>query len=146
MVVVAAVDRVDGSDAVVTEALTLAEAFDEELHVVHSLTQGEFVDLERTSVERDGRAVDMDRIREIAASIATERVEAADAGGGERIRVVGLVGDPASEVLRHARETDARYIVVGGRKRSPVGKAVFGSVTQEVILNTDRPVLTVIDE
>lgn len=52
-------------------------------------------------------------------------------------------GDPADEIQRVARDIDADQIVVGGRKRSPVGKAVFGSVSQEVILNAERPVLSV---
>lgn len=50
-------------------------------------------------------------------------------------------GDPAQEILDVAEEADADLIVVGGRKRSPAGKALFGSVTQSVILNADRPVM-----
>jgi nucleotide-binding universal stress UspA family protein len=50
-------------------------------------------------------------------------------------------GDPAEEILELAEDRDADLIVVAGRKRSPAGKALFGSVTQTVILNADRPVL-----
>lgn len=50
-------------------------------------------------------------------------------------------GDPADAILEAARDIDADMIVVGGRKRTPAGKAIFGSVTQQVILNGDRPVL-----
>jgi nucleotide-binding universal stress UspA family protein len=32
-------------------------------------------------------------------------------------------------------------ICVAGRKRTPTGKVLFGSVTQAVILDTERPVL-----
>lgn len=50
-------------------------------------------------------------------------------------------GDPGDEILDLADDLDADQIVVAGRKRTPTGKVLFGSVTQEVILGTDRPVL-----
>ena len=52
-------------------------------------------------------------------------------------------GTIEAEILRVARELDADCIAIGGRERSPAGKAVFGSVSQAVILNADRSVLTV---
>ena len=50
-------------------------------------------------------------------------------------------GDPADTIIDVADRIDADLIALAGRKRSPAGKALFGSVTQSVILNTDRPVL-----
>ena len=50
-------------------------------------------------------------------------------------------GEPADAILRLADEEDADMIVVAGRKRTPTGKVLFGSVTQSVILGTDRSVL-----
>ncbi|RLM83397.1 universal stress protein [Haloarcula sp. Atlit-7R] len=50
-------------------------------------------------------------------------------------------GEPADAILRLADEQDADMIVVAGRKRTPTGKVLFGSVTQSVILGTDRSVL-----
>ncbi len=49
--------------------------------------------------------------------------------------------EAVDNILRHAEEEDVDSIVLGGRKRSPAGKALFGSVTQRVILNTDKPVV-----
>ena len=50
-------------------------------------------------------------------------------------------GDPADEILVVAQEIEADCIAMGGRKRSPTGKIIFGSVTQSVLLSSDRPVL-----
>lgn len=50
-------------------------------------------------------------------------------------------GDPTDVILEVADEIDADSIALSGRKRSPVGKAVFGSVTQSVVLSADRPVI-----
>ena len=49
-------------------------------------------------------------------------------------------GDTAEDIISVADEEDVDLIVLGGRKRSPAGKVLFGSVSQAVLLNTDRPV------
>ncbi|WP_394349678.1 universal stress protein [Natrinema versiforme] len=45
-----------------------------------------------------------------------------------------------------AFEIDAEYIVSGGRKRSSTGKALFGSTTQSVLFEADRPIVTVMSD
>lgn len=140
MVIVAAIDRSKRATAVVEEAAELADAFDDDLHVVHVLGRSEFMELEQTSVDDTGQPVRMDEVRAAARSIVTGTLEEMAVEG----TAVGLVGDEVSEIVRYASEQDGRYVVIGGRKRSPVGKAVFGSVAQDVLLGADRPVVAVI--
>lgn len=140
MVIVAAIDRSKRAPAVVRQAAELADAYSDELHVVHVLGRSEFLDLEQTSVDDTGQPVPMDQVREVARRIAAETTENVTASA----KAVGLVGDPSDEIVRYANEQGGRYIVISGRKRSPVGKAVFGSVTQDVLLEAERPVVTVI--
>lgn len=52
-------------------------------------------------------------------------------------------GDPGRAIIELAEEVDADLVCLAGRKRTPAGKALFGSVTQDVFLGTDRPVLLV---
>ncbi|WP_299951361.1 universal stress protein [uncultured Modestobacter sp.] len=52
-------------------------------------------------------------------------------------------GDLADEVLRVAEEVAASVIVIGIRRRSPVGKLLMGSSAQRILLDADRPVLAV---
>lgn len=139
MVVVAAVDRSDRSGAVVREAAALGEAFDEPVEVVHVLTREEFVSLERTNVGETGEAVPVEGVVETAEDIAVEAIDAA----GATATPVGLMGDPADEITEYAHDRNARYVVVAGRKRSPVGKALFGSVVQSVLLSAECPVVSI---
>lgn len=55
-------------------------------------------------------------------------------------------GEPAPELIRAADELEVDMICLSGRKQTPTGKVIFGSVTQSVILGTDRPVVTVSPE
>lgn len=68
---------------------------------------------------------------------ARERLEDA----GVDIELAESSGDPAEAIVGTARERGVDLIVVAGRKRSPAGKAVLGSVSQSVLLTADRPVL-----
>ena len=60
---------------------------------------------------------------------------------GVTVRIREDSVDAVDAILNHADEQDVDSLVLGGRKRSPAGKALFGSVTQSVILNTHRPVV-----
>jgi nucleotide-binding universal stress UspA family protein len=51
--------------------------------------------------------------------------------------------DTADAILSLAHQAGADLLVIGGRRRSPVGKAFLGSVTQNLILAADCPVLVV---
>jgi nucleotide-binding universal stress UspA family protein len=55
----------------------------------------------------------------------------------------GDVGDPSDAVVQVAQRLGARLVVLGLRSRSPVGKLVFGSTAQRILLDATCPVLAV---
>lgn len=136
MVIIAAVDKEEESN-VVAQAKSLAEAYDDSVHVIHVLSGSEFVGLERTSVDRNGNAIDIDEVHSVARDIALEITNELKSPH----EAIGLMGNPAETAVKYAKDHNARYIVIGGRKRSPVGKAIFGSVAQSIILQADCPVV-----
>jgi nucleotide-binding universal stress UspA family protein len=75
----------------------------------------------------------------VAVTEAAERLEGVDFEAEVRIER----GDPASVIIERADEEGFDAIYIGGRQNSPVGKVLFGSVVQGVLLNTDVPVTVV---
>ncbi|GAA4728501.1 universal stress protein [Isoptericola chiayiensis] len=75
------------------------------------------------------------------AELDTLRTRLADAGVEHRI-VTGS-GDLADDLVRHAAESTPGLIVIGLRRRSPVGKLILGSGAQRILLEAPCPVLAV---
>jgi nucleotide-binding universal stress UspA family protein len=51
--------------------------------------------------------------------------------------------DTAAALLGLADDVDASVLVIGSKRRSPVGKLLLGSTVQRVLLEADMPVLLV---
>jgi nucleotide-binding universal stress UspA family protein len=69
--------------------------------------------------------------------------ELAGAGVSYEIQATAESLDPAEELIAAATSSDADFIVIGLRKRSPVGKLLLGSNAQRVLLDAACPVLAV---
>ena len=77
-----------------------------------------------------------------------EQVEALDqrlrSEGLDHVLVHGIRGhDAADELLAAAEQHRADLIVIGVRRRSPLGKLIMGSTAQRVVLEALCPVLAV---
>lgn len=77
-----------------------------------------------------------DDLDELAADLAT-------AGVRHRLKAMQAANDAGEDLVELADETGAAFIVIGLRRRSPVGKLLLGSNAQRVMLDASCPVLAV---
>lgn len=137
MTILTAIDGGPNSDRVVEAGYDLAKAYGDELVVSHVMPKDEFKSRHQT-VPDYYRSNAVDEAEQIAAGLVEDTLDTTDG-----VRADGWVGEPSEVILRQADQLDARYIVVGGRRRSPTGKAIFGSDTQQILLNSPRKVVVV---
>lgn len=116
-------------EAALARAVEEARLRDAELVVVHSMRGGE-----------------RDEGKQVAAySEAFAALEGRLSDEGIRFKLIDYVrgNSPSEDLLQAAEDEDAGLLVIGMRRRSPVGKLVMGSNAQEILLNSTRPVLAV---
>jgi nucleotide-binding universal stress UspA family protein len=163
MTVLAAIDGEHVPSQTLVEADRLARQFDDTLVALHVMPQDVFdahrgeegsgssipfaAGVSYGELNRSEPAGSSDRYTiedgERDAASAARDVVTETLDDWDDVEFRGLVGDPVTEILDETKRCDARYVVIGGRKRSSVGKAVFGSATQSILLQADRPVLVV---
>lgn len=114
-IVVSYADNPEGR-AALKRALAEAELRHAELIVVHTSPDGELASLQH----------------ELTESGVAFRLQ-----GGADLR------DPAEELISTAETLGADIIIIGLRRRSPVGKLLLGSKAQRVLLDAACPVLAV---
>ncbi len=66
-----------------------------------------------------------------------------EAGVDHEIRQLVRGMDPADDLIQVAHDVNADFIVIGLRRRSPVGKLILGSNAQRILLDAPCPVLAV---
>lgn len=54
--------------------------------------------------------------------------------------IQGVVGYPDKKIVETANDLDVDMLFIGGQRRSPAGKAVFGDSAQQILLNATCPV------
>ncbi len=92
---------------------------------------------------RGGREFDQDDALESEAQLEEVKRELAGAGVEHEVRQLVRGMDPAEDLIAVAEEVGAEFIVIGLRRRSPVGKLILGSNAQRVLLDAPCPVLAV---
>lgn len=92
---------------------------------------------------RGGREFDRDDAVDSEVELDEVRDELQAAGVEFEIRQLVRGMDPAEDLIAVADELSAELIVIGLRKRSPVGKLILGSNAQRVLLDAQCPVLAV---
>ncbi len=117
-----------GRDALVL-AVKHAKAFGAEVSVIRSMEGGGREDAEAIRTAQ----------RDLA--YAQERFDREGVACETHILVRGL--SPGEDIVKFAQDNGADEIIVGVRRRSRVGKALFGSVSQYVILEAPCPVVSI---
>ncbi len=125
-IVVGFVDRPEGQ-AALRRAIDEARLRDEDLLVLNT---------SRADLSADDRLLNEDQLGDL-------RNVLADSGRTHEVRQLVRGGEPWEELIGAAGEVAATMIVIGMRRRSPVGKLLMGSVAQRVLLESPCPVLAV---
>ena len=66
-----------------------------------------------------------------------------EAGIPHSLHYLARGNSPSEDLVKVASEEGAEMIIIGLRRRSPVGKALMGSNAQSILLEADCPVLAV---
>jgi nucleotide-binding universal stress UspA family protein len=92
---------------------------------------------------RGGREFDREEAIEAESHLEEVRDELTKSGVEHEVRQLVRGLDPAEDLIGVAEEIGAELIVIGLRRRSPVGKLILGSNAQRVLLDAACPVLAV---
>ena len=92
---------------------------------------------------RGGKDLSNEDAERYETELATVRRELSEAGIDHEVRQLVRGQEPAEDLIAVAEEVGADVIVIGLRRRTPVGKLILGSNAQRILLDAPCPVLAV---
>lgn len=147
MTILAVVDETERATETVALAHDIASKYDEGLVVLHVVPEEDY-QAHKEALEGIPEFADFSLSQEAdsAARFAQEVVDETVEAPAVEVETRGRIGDIAAETLAEASRVGPRFLVFSGRRRSPAGKAIFGSPAQEILLNADCPVVSSIGD
>jgi len=127
--------RIDELSEAVTD---IAGPSDATVVLAHVFTPEEYEEATKRLDFDDAADAEVDDVTKRLAIVRDVEQALTDAGIDHRI--TGRVGEHGARIVDIATEESADHVIVGGRRRSPTGKAVFGSTAQHVLLESPCPV------
>jgi len=130
-------------DALVDAVRAVAGPSDATVVIAHVFDTDSYRDAVERLLDTDSGEIGPD---ELAARMSVTR-EISDKLEDDSIQCEprATTGTSGDGIVSLAEDVDADLVIVGGRQRSPTGKAIFGSTAQEVMLNAPCPVTFVRD-
>lgn len=127
------------ADRLTETTIEVAKPVDATVILAHIFTEDEYervlnrldLDPASESTTPDGVARQHSVIQNVGSQLEKE-------GVGYEVR--GVIGEPGLAISDLGFEISADRIIVGGRKRNPTGKAIFGSTAQEIMMESPCPV------
>jgi nucleotide-binding universal stress UspA family protein len=92
---------------------------------------------------RGGKDLAADEAARYEAELETVKSQLVEAGVDHEVRQLVRGLEPVEDLIAVAEETHADFIVIGLRRRTPVGKLILGSNAQRILLDAPCPVLAV---
>jgi nucleotide-binding universal stress UspA family protein len=92
---------------------------------------------------RGGKDLAADEAARYDAELETIKRQLEEAGVDHEVRQLVRGLEPVEDLIAVAEETNADFIVIGLRRRTPVGKLILGSNAQRILLDAPCPVLAV---
>ncbi len=90
-----------------------------------------------------GKQYDTQDTARFESALEGVRSQLVDAGVTVEVRQLVRGKEPAEDLIEVAESSGAELIVIGLRRRTPVGKLILGSNAQRILLDATCPVLAV---
>ncbi|WP_267640298.1 universal stress protein [Haloarchaeobius amylolyticus] len=134
------------TQSLIREAGELAAGVDADLSLLHVLPEEEYEEIMSSRLETKGKSFPLDEAEMEAEHFATQVGHRALENVDIEYEVLGTVGREEHAILDVAEELECDHLFISGRRRSPSGKALFGDLTQRILLNFDGRVTVQLHE
>lgn len=131
------IDYSHSGDAAMAYATSLAKEYGAELHLVHVYEQP------IAYVDGGFASAPLPAVPPADLDVEEARLEKVSPPEDVPFRRKFIVGSPADELVRYAKENDIDLVVMGTHGRTGLTRLLMGSVAEAVVRRSGCPVLTI---